>query len=561
MGSARESWDSESDKRKADYVFMEALRQKALDNYNGYVELLGRAYELDTASTSVGQDLGYFYIMMSDNDTTMFNRGIQMMRHHFNVNPSDYYSSIFYGQIVDKLGIRDEALRVWSTMDSLFPDKPDITIKVAETLGQSPDSTDRRKALATIDRIESRMGKDLGLSSQRVRLLLTFSDTAAVLSEVKSLLEYSPRSAENHVYAGDVFMALHQPDSAIIYYNRACEVDSTSGLAYYRRADYYRQIDDSTAYDREVFQALRQADLDVDVKKEILTTYVRELYPDSLQHPRIDSIFTTVLSIHPREVGIRDIYAAYLAMNENYSAAAEQCDYALDIDPSNVDRWRTAISFHAQAGNYEAALDDGNKAVTYNPDNPILYLINGSSLIMLKRYGEAIEVLNTALENTDSLDMEMESNILSSIGDALYAEKDLDKAFEYYSRAINTDPTNYLAMNNCAYYMACEDIDLDRALSLIETAILHDPNNPTTLDTYAWVLFKRKDYPKAKEYIDRTLELSDGLSPELLEHAGDIYYMNGLPDEAVEYWEKAYDLDPDNDLLRRKVKNKAYYFK
>ena len=47
----------------------------------------------------------------------------------------------------------------------------------------------------------------------------------------------------------------------------------------------------------------------------------------------------------------------------------------------------------------------------------------------------------------------------------------------------------------------------------------------------------------------------------MYEHAGDIYYMSGSPDEAVDFWKKALELDPGNDLLARKVKHRAYLYK
>ena len=96
---------------------------------------------------------------------------------------------------------------------------------------------------------------------------------------------------------------------------------------------------------------------------------------------------------------------------------------------------------------------------------------------------------------------------------------------------------------------------------MIEKVMAVEADNPTSMDTYAWVLFKRKDYAKAREIIDKTLELSEEESPELLEHAGDIYFMDGEPDQALEFWKSALKLDPDNELLGRKVKHKTYFFK
>ena len=123
------------------------------------------------------------------------------------------------------------------------------------------------------------------------------------------------------------------------------------------------------------------------------------------------------------------------------------------------------------------------------------------------------------------------------------------------------NPNNLGALNNCAYYLACEDRDLDKAEAMILKVVSEKPEDGTSLDTYAWVLFKKQDYVKAKEVIDGALENESAPSAELYEHAGDIYFMNKEPDEALEFWRKALALDPDNDLLKRKVKHKTFYYK
>jgi tetratricopeptide (TPR) repeat protein len=186
-----------------------------------------------------------------------------------------------------------------------------------------------------------------------------------------------------------------------------------------------------------------------------------------------------------------------------------------------------------------------------------------------------------------------------------------------------------MAMNNAAYYISqSENPDLERAERYSRMAVRAEPNNPTYLDTYAWVCFKKKDYQEARRYIDKTIEAFDlkglpsdwkaqcdsiaevadtanvvpddivpdvnGVSidevlddydedpietlddepgsltyddvlsevgKDVLEHAGDIYFMTGEPEAALQFWQAALSLDKDNELLKRKVKNKTYFFK
>ena len=116
-------------------------------------------------------------------------------------------------------------------------------------------------------------------------------------------------------------------------------------------------------------------------------------------------------------------------------------------------------------------------------------------------------------------------------------------------------------MNNCAYFMAESGMDLDRAAELSRQSLNIAPDNESSLDTYAWIMFKKSDYKEAKSFIDKALELTESPSAELYQHAGDIYFMNGDPDKALEYWEMAAELDPDDALLQKKIKHKTYFFK
>ena len=94
-------------------------------------------------------------------------------------------------------------------------------------------------------------------------------------------------------------------------------------------------------------------------------------------------------------------------------------------------------------------------------------------------------------------------------------------------------------------------------------AILADPENATYLDTYAWVLFKRKEYAEALEYQKKAVEAAEKEGQEAAEfyhHLGDILFMNHQPAEALDNWKKALNLEPDNELLKKKVAHKTFFY-
>ncbi len=77
------------------------------------------------------------------------------------------------------------------------------------------------------------------------------------------------------------------------------------------------------------------------------------------------------------------------------------------------------------------------------------------------------------------------------------------------------------------------------ARELFFSGLEREPENATYLDTYAWVLFKNKNFEKALEMIEKALAVDKESSGEVFEHHGDILFRNNKIEEAKLAWKKA----------------------
>ena len=92
-------------------------------------------------------------------------------------------------------------------------------------------------------------------------------------------------------------------------------------------------------------------------------------------------------------------------------------------------------------------------------------------------------------------------------------------------------------------------------------AVKSNPEEPVYLDTYGWVYFKQGKYLFAELYIKKALEKGASNNPEVLEHYGDILFHQDKLEEALKYWQQAYDLLEDkeaNKTLKAKLEKKTY---
>lgn len=552
---------AEQDSRKADYIYLEAKRHGLQQRFDSYYELMDYARQLNPDDPTMGMDLGIYYLQLDSAGST---RGIDLMKRYVEQNPDDLYNGFSYASLAQRLGYDDLAAEAWKNLHIHFPQREPVTLKYAEMLRRTGNRDSMLMAVAVYDSLAVAGSDPAEVAGLKTTVYYQLGDTAAIVDEARKLLQRSPQDPRYNLYVGNIYNTLLNSDSAIVYFDRAVQLDPSNGLAYYARASYYNQKNDSVAYDREVFDALRQPDLDLDVKLVLLRDYVAKLYTDSLQQPRINELFATLNDQNPHQVEISNLYCDYLMAVHDWAGAAEQASNSLDLEPSDHERWATLASLYLQTKDYDRTTEAASRGLHYFPEDATLYQLKAVGLSAAKCYDEAcktyIEAINMIME-TDSTQVSELSDLYTGLGDTYYQAGDNDKAFETYEEALRYNPNNLLALNNAAYYLACEDRNLGRALMMIGQVIAAQPDQSTSLDTYAWVLFKLKQYDKAREAIDKAIANDEEPSTELYEHAGDIYFMDGDPDKAVDFWREALKLSPDNELLKRKVNHKTYFYK
>jgi len=176
--------------------------------------------------------------------------------------------------------------------------------------------------------------------------------------------------------------------------------------------------------------------------------------------------------------------------------------------------------------------------------------------IELKDYNIAEQELKKALVLAGN-DDRMKLQVYSMMGDMYYRMKNNEEAYKYFEQALVIDPGEVTILNNYAYYLAEEGKELKKALEMAEKVMETENQNPTYIDTYAWVLFKMDKPKEALREMKRIFEISDENDPELLEHMG--YILKALNDceHAIFYWQRAISLDSsknyiNNDILKCK---------
>jgi tetratricopeptide (TPR) repeat protein len=109
------------------------------------------------------------------------------------------------------------------------------------------------------------------------------------------------------------------------------------------------------------------------------------------------------------------------------------------------------------------------------------------------------------------------------------------------------DPENAAALNALGYTLADQTERYDEAESLIRQAFILQPNEPSIIDSMGWVAYKQGRYEEAEDYLRRAWKLDR--NPEIGAHLGEVLWMSGRKDEAVQAWREAQAVDSENGVL------------
>ena len=199
----------------------------------------------------------------------------------------------------------------------------------------------------------------------------------------------------------------------------------------------------------------------------------------------------------------------------------------------------------------------GVSAIEKFPEIAIFYLLTGSSYMQSEEFEESLKFLEEGIKYCGNNE-KLKSQFYASIGDAYHSLDDSKTAFKFYDEALQIDELNLVVLNNYSYYLSIEKRDLKKAETMISRCVELEPGNSTYLDTYAWVMFQMKRYFEAKYLIERAIDNGGDLSDVILEHYGDILYMNGDTKDAIIQWNRAIKLGDGSDKLIEKIDKGEY---
>jgi len=536
-------------KRKFDYLFYEASREKMKGNIEKAAMYLSECLKIDPTSSATMYELAN--ILAANNEMV---KAQGLLERAVHISPDNIWYKLMLADLYQKNKMGLQAINIYEKLVATDPENEEYIYGLAQLYLQAQEYD---KSLKQYDVLEKKLGLNELIILEKEKILLQQGKNKQALSELEKLTNKYPGEARYYGYIADYYLYLKNNEKAKEYYNIVLDKDPNNAMANFSLGNVALMSQDTANFVTYYEKGISNAQVPFESKFQRILPFLvgKEQRIENMSY--LNGFFLKLIDAHPHEARGYIYYGNYLKAKGNNKEAIVALRNALDIESSNELIWQDFLLLHIDIQDFTSLYTFGMQAIEKFPSNAFFYLLTGSSASQIDLDTAAIKILEKGLKFTGE-NIPLQAQFLANIGDVYYSLDQPDKAFKSYDESLKLDELNIVVLNNFSYYLTLENLDLDKAERMSSKCVEMEPGNSTYLDTYAWVLFKRERYFEAKYIIERAMDNGGDSSDVIVEHYGDILYKNGDIDSALIQWNKALEMGNTNKLLPLKIEQKQY---
>ncbi len=537
------------EKRKFEYFFLEALRQKMLGNRDAAADNLLRCYYIYPENATVLSELANLNISIGRVPLAK-----KYMQEAVKLEPGNFWMKQALTQLYIQNREYKEAAQVCEEILKDDPSKKEYNYILASLYTEMRQP---QNAIKAWDNLEEQTGINDQISLEKFKLYVSLNKQKKAFEEIDKLIKAFPKQTKYTVLKGDLYLAVDKPKEAEKCYRSVLkehpddpQANSQLGLFYIQQKETKKGL--------EILESvLGNKNVDYEQKRNILS-YISQ---DSVLTQAVnDSVYLNVIGQYPDEEATYLIYATHL-LDQRKKEGFEYIRKALEINPNYEDSWGMLINYYSLENDTTGMLNASREAIGHFPENSEFYYTLGSAARLKKDFDTALHAWRKAISILKEKNMALSSVIQGQIGDLYMENHQKQEAYMAYDTAIIYNENNMMVLNNYAYFLSLDGVELQKAERMSGKTVQADPRSPVFLDTYAWVYFKQGNYMPALLYIEQAYANGGDKDADVLEHYGDILYKSGNEEKAKKMWKAAWEIKKeggDNLILKKKAETGIY---
>ena len=228
---------------------------------------------------------------------------------------------------------------------------------------------------------------------------------------------------------------------------------------------------------------------------EMAKTHLREK-----QYEKSVEVYTALHDASPNSVRPLLGLARVAMLKGKVDEAIALVKQAEDINPKYVPTFVVKGELQLIKKDMQGAVESYKTAIQLSPLNPIRYKSAADMLFKMQRYTEASEILEIAYKNQVQF-----PELNHYLSQAYFMVKDYPKALKLIKTAVISEPDNITYLNQLGICLK-ETSQYDEASKIYNQIIKLDPENKSALYNKAILLFAKGDKEESIKLLDRVVK-------------------------------------------------------
>lgn len=466
--------------------------------------------------------------------------------------PGNAYYYLLLAQLQTEQKQYNEAALTYNNLLKNVPDSDQYLFQLADLYLSQSKYDD---ALKTYERIEKHFGLMDQITINRQQIYLRQKNVVKAIAEGEKLLASAPAEVRYFLAQAELYNASQMPDKGIETLERALRIEPNNPYAHLMLSDLHRQKGNKAESEKQVKLAFSNPDLDIDTKVRILVDFIRQLPNPDLEGISLALVDLTIQS-HPEEAKAYAVAADLQTIVGKKEIARDNYLKAVSLDDSHFKIWQQIVLLDAELSQSDSLVTHSEQALEIFPNQAVFWFYNGTGHLIEKNFEKAVKSLEHGKRLSAS-----EPNLMAQfnmqLGDGYNSLKEYTKSDEAYEAVLSFDADNEHVLNNYSYFLSLRNHNLKKAEEMSGRLVSLHPNNPTYLDTHAWVLYKAGNFKGALKFLEQAIALSDDAT--IVEHYGDVLFKLGKKDDALKQWQRAKLKGEASAFLDKKIRDKKLY--
>lgn len=541
---------SYKDRLKFERLYIDASKAKILGDYEQAIKLYDGCTKIAPKEPAPYFELGNLYLNLSERDLA-----IENAEKAKKLEPSNFFFRLLYAESLKGNQEFEKASEEFEAIIDDFPKKISTYIELALIYVFVKDY---KKAIDIYNRLEIEIGPNEEVKLKKQYLYLQLGEVNKAAEEIQDLIKLQPDNVQNYLLLAELYYVNDQKEKAQRAYKKAVERFPKNSKLHLSLADFYRkdgQIDKAFDHLKTAFE---DSHLEIDVKVKGILSYFDIADREPIYREDLVELGQILLKTNPNDARIMTINGD-ISLNMNKTELARKYFMrAVELDNSRYPIWSQLLILEADLGIYDTLVDHSREAIELFPNQPVCYYFLGFGLSQLKEPKEAADVFSRGVKLVlDNKALELQFYL--SMADAYNEAGEYNESDAAFEKALEIDNENSVALNNYSYYLSLRGENLEKALKMSKKSNDLETNQPTYLDTYAWIFYKMGRYEEAREYLQKALDHGGASSGVILEHMGDVLFKLDRQEEAMEYWKRAKEVGDTTELIDKKISDKKLY--